>query len=161
MPNLWTEDDFTLIENETTRRRAMVWPSGYIEECGSTGERDITADLVSGTVASGRLLIRRIRNTVALRFDNLVLASGDGTTNITIRNASSTGPILAFRPGYFEWKSLKVSPGGHAVRINVSPQMTIQVQFGLAGATMHGTLMWLTEAGWPSSLPGVADGEPI
>lgn len=162
MPILWSEDDFTLIKTPATGRVAMVFPGGPTVELGDTGERDITGDLIAGTVASGRLLTFRSGSMSGVRFEQLKLVAGDGTGNTQIRGGSSSGSaIYGFRPVYSEWKSLKVNSAGHAVRINVGNTMGVQVQFALAGVEITGTVMWHTVAAWPTSLPGVADGGGI
>jgi hypothetical protein len=160
MPNIWSEDDFKFIETTATGRRALQLPSGTTLELGDTGIRDMSGNFIAGTVASGRLLVRRNGQLVTWIFDQLKVAASQNNLNSRIMDLLAVPGLSAFRPPYTESEAYNSGKTATQGRIAIAAN-GVYVQF--ADPTLTYTLMvsYITNDAWPSALPGVADGQPI
>ncbi|MFE2772304.1 hypothetical protein [Microbacterium resistens] len=155
---LITRAEFTSTIVAASGRAALTF-DGKTTEVGSfTGFRDITGLLTPGQVTSGRLLVARRDFQVLWAFDSLMLpAAAEGQSWAIISGTQ----LQSFRPFYTSTKDYKIQSDGHIVRLAVNSSGAVFVQFAKAARAISTVMETFTQAGWPSTLPGVADGEPV
>lgn len=144
--------------NDATGRAALTFDGKTADLASFTGIRDITGLLTSGQVTSGRLLIARAGFQVLWIFDNLRLPAGAEGLNWQI--AAGTA-LQAFRPFYTTTKNYLTGSGGRVVRLAVNRDANVYVQFAQANVGISTVLETFTQASWPTTLPGVVDGQPV
>lgn len=154
---LITRAEVTSITTEATKRKALVL-DGSTLELGNTGIRDLSGLFVTGNVASGRVLLQRIGNVVTWTLESLNLA---GTVvSVWPVLANTGGRFDGFKPTYTAAAALMQSEAEFA-RLMVNGSGSVDIHYGAAGVNYTGIITYLSATPWPSTLPGVADGEGI
>lgn len=151
---LITRAQITSITTPATNRKALVLDGATIE-LGDTGIRDVSGLFVAGTVLSGRLLLRRVGNIVQIIFADLKVTAAVSGTNVKIHDLAS-----GFRAPYSEAEAYNTGAAAPQGRL-ASAGAGVYVQFANSTFTYATVLTYVTSDAWPSSLPGVADGQPI
>ena len=152
MPAIWTQGDFQLIENESTGRAAMVWPSGRAVEMGDSGVRDLTPVLQN--VSAGVVRAQRIGSLVTIHMESVRLtASG----NVVIVSGAAVAGMSLMAPEHTHW--IEAEEGA---RIGIAPSGSIVINPASTGKDYEGTITFVTSKPWWSGArPGVADGDVI
>ena len=127
-------------------------------ECGDSGIRDLSGLFIAGATASGRLLVQRSGNTVTWYFINIVLnSSAAGSGKIL----EGPGALSEFLPTYGSHSAPSItSASGDSVRLLISGTGAT-IQYAKAGTVYVGTMTYVTTKPWPTTLPGVANGQPV
>lgn len=155
---LITRADIDMTSTPTNGRNRIDFDGVTLDTGSFTGIRDITGLLMPGQVTSGRLLVARKDFQVFWVFDNLVLPAASSGLSWQILD----GPTLqSFRPFYRSTMDFKAASDGHVFRLAVTPDADVFVQFAMPARAISTVFETFTQAGWPSVLPGVADGEPV
>ena len=155
---LITRAEVTSISVPATGRKALVL-DGTTIELGDTGWRDLSGSL-SPMVTAGRVLARRHQGTVSWLFINIILAS---TATVAQSLFSATpGLVEPFLPDQHTYEAVKSNAtveGRFAVLSGGSPRL----DYATPGAGYNGKLSFTVRGSgsWPSTLPGVADGQPV
>lgn len=150
---LITRAQITSITTPATGRKALVLDGATIE-LGDTGIRDVSGLFIAGTVASGRLLFRRTGNLVTIIL--VALKTAQTATNLKIIDVGGVG----FRPPYS--KAEAYIEGGTTQQSRITAAGNgIYVQLANSAFTYTAMLEFVTSDAWPTTLPGVADGQPI
>lgn len=157
-----TESYFKPIINATTGRVAfqVKGEDGATKtvEVGDSGIRDLSGLFITGTVASGRILAQRIGNTVTWYFINVTLQAGALPTG---KIMEGPGTFSEFLPAFASHTAPAITNGaGESVRLLVSGT-GITIQYAKAGPAYVGTVTYVTTKAWPTTLPGVANGQPV
>lgn len=151
---LITRAEITSITTPATGRKALVLDGATIE-LGDTGMRDLSGMFVAGKVASGRLLVQRVGNTVTWTLVPLKLAGPVGTVHDIVKSSTLTG----FMPRYAAATTMLQSDAEQARLITISDGLSIH--YGLADVNYSASFTYITTNAWPTTLPGVADGQPV
>lgn len=148
--------EVTSITAATTGRKALVL-DGATLELGDTGIRDLSGMFDASTVASGRLLVQRIGNTVTWTLISLNLAAGVTSIWSLMTNANLAGMMP---PGSYSEAAVLMQSDTESARFIVGNN-NVAIHFGISAVNYVGTLTYLTNKAWPTTLPGVADGQPV
>lgn len=155
---LITRAEVTSMIVAATGRRAQYFDGETSDAASWTGIRDLTGLLMSGKVKSGRLLVARRGFDVWWIFDNLAVADAGVGQNWQILDAPSG--IVPFRPPYRATHDFQGASTGGSMRLMVTETGRVYVYY--AGAPAISTIMHtLTVQPWPTTLPGVADGDQV
>lgn len=159
-----TESYFKPITNAATGRVAFQVKADdgttKTVECGSTGLRDLSGMFPAGAVTSGRVLVERAGNTVTWYFQAVNLPAGATAAHTILENNTLLSP---FMPQY-QSQVATMSNGTEIARLVVGAAGTVRIDYGEAGYTYTGVVTFTARnngAGWPTTLPGVADGQPV
>ncbi|MDA4893040.1 hypothetical protein PFZ55_39880 [Streptomyces sp. MS2A] len=158
---LITRAEFTSIITPASGRRALVMDGATIE-LGDTGARDLTGVLVPGAITAGRLLVHRIGSWVTWYVIGIQLPAAAEGTAWTLLPSTVEG-IAGFRPLYTEQEAVLVSSANDVARLTVANNGSFIIQLAKTGPgrVYSGQIAHVCVAGWPSVLPGVADGQPV
>lgn len=151
---LITRAEITSITTPATNRKALVL-DGATFDIGDTGMRDVSGLVVTNTVASGKLLVRRFGNVVQIIFNDLKVTAAVNGTNVKIYDLPS-----GFRAPYAAAEAYNTGATAPQGRVS-SAGAGVYVQFANSTFTYALVITYITSDPWPSSLPGVADGTPI
>jgi len=154
---LITRAEVTSITDATTGRKALVL-DGATLELVDTGIRDLSGLFTAGNVASGRVLVQRTGRTVTWTLVSLNLAGS--VASVWSILANTAGRFDGFKPTYTAAATLMQSEAEYA-RIMVNGSGSVDIHYGAAGVNYVGTITYTTTAPWPTTLPGVADGQPV
>jgi len=149
--------EITSAATTATGRKALVL-DGSTLELGDTGWRDLSGSL--DALVSGRVLVRRQAGRVTWNFINILLASG---ASATAQNILTTDALRdPFLPDYVAYAPVKVNAtveGRFSVLVSGSPRL----DYATVGAVYSGTVSFPVRGSgaWPTTLPGVADGQPV
>lgn len=146
--------EVTSITTSATGRKALTLDGSTIE-LGDTGWRDLTGLYTAGKVTSGRVLVRRMGNVVTWNLQSLNLAGPVASTHDFINSSTLAG----FMPEYLSAGVLMQSDSELA-RLVVGTN-TLSVHYGIEAVNYIGGLSYVTYKAWPTTLPGVADGQPV
>jgi hypothetical protein len=155
---LITRADVTSVIDAVSGRKALVL-DGQTLELGDTGWRDLSGSL--NTLVTGRILVRRQANRVTWRFIAVVLAAG-ATTAQNLFNATADvlrDPFLPDSAEYAAVQSNATMTGRFSILTAGSPRL----DYATVGAGYSGSVSFPVRGtgAWPSTLPGVADGQPV
>jgi len=121
---------------------------------GDTGERSLTADSLAPVAGWGAFRLRRNGQLVTLNIQGMDLT-----------NVAFGGDILAsipagFRPSVDTRFSFAAESSYATVRFIASTAGALQMAAKATGAVLYvsGTVTWVTNQVWPTTLPGVAVG---
>lgn len=148
--------EVTSITTPATGRKALVL-DGTTIELGDTGLRDLSGMFVAGKVSSGRLLVKRVGSTITWYFINVQIASN--ATHPWDILATST-PISWFAPEANSYWPV-MSNGTDTGRISINGLGAVAIHYGEPSHTYTATVTYNTSRPWPTTLPGVADGQPV
>jgi hypothetical protein len=154
---LITRAEITSVAGATTGRKALVL-DGSTLELGDTGWRDLSGSL--DTLVTGRVLVRRQAGRVTWNFINIMMASGASTS---AQNILTTDALRdPFLPDYVAYEPVKVNAtveGRLSVLVSGSPRL----DYATIGAAYSGLVSFPVRGSgaWPTTLPGVADGQPV
>lgn len=154
---LITRAEVTSAATAATGRKTFTL-DGSTFELGDTGLRDLSGTFAAGKVASGRVLVRRERNTVTWFFVGVTLAAGATTAETILANSDAS--LTPFAPPYTTNATVMSSATAQA-RLMANASGSIAVHYGAAGFAYSGSITYLTNKAWPTTLPGVADGQPV
>lgn len=154
---LITRAEVTSVTTPTTRRKALVLDGDTIE-LGNTGLRDLSGLFTAGSVASGRVLVQRIGNTVTWTLVSLNLAGAVPSVHNILANTS--GRFDGFKPSY-TMASVLMQSSSILGRLMINGSGSVDIHYGTGGVAYPGEITYQTNAPWPTTLPGVADGEPV
>ena len=155
---LVTRAEVNSISTPATGRKALVLDGATIE-LGDTGWRDLSGSL--NPLVTGRILVRRQAGRITWNFINIVLATGASTAQ-NLFNATVDTLRDSFLPDSNAYEGIHANAtqtGRFSVLTSGSPRLdyatpttgySAMVSFPVRGT---GT--------WPSTLPGVADGQPV
>lgn len=146
--------EVTSITDATTGRKAFVLDGSTIE-LGNTGLRDLSGMFTAGKVTSGRLLVQRINNTVTWTLVSLNFAGPVGDIHDFITSTTLAG----FMPTYQAATTLLQSNTEQARLITIANGLSIH--YGIAAVGYVSSFTYTTTNVWPTTLPGVADGQPV
>lgn len=118
-----------------------------------TGLRDVSSMFIAGRVTSGRLLVSRKHDVVRWFFDAIVLPPAADGLSWQLLNAADFQP---FRPLFTTAQGYRLNTAGDTVRLSSAAAGGLFVQFAKSGSAISTVLETYTEAGWPTTLPGVA-----
>jgi hypothetical protein len=131
---------------------------------GDTGWRTVTPN-TNATVTGGTVRFRRIGNQVYLRFVDLALSTGANGFGELF--AAADIPI-GFRPNGVERSMQMVGQTNNATYLQVisiySAVAWLYQTIGIANSLsrppspLQGTVTWVTDEAWPTTLPGTAFG---
>lgn len=154
---------------QTTGRTVTIWD--YLNQreqivYGDTGWRAIDISNTTGTIRSnpGNLQLRRQGNIVTARIAGVSLSAGtsqgnllaSGTLPLAFRGVTD-GTIFSLRDtakGFAMYHTLSVA--GSYIRWLTFWDGITQSQIRPTEGSMGGEVSWVTDAPWPTSLPGVA-----
>jgi hypothetical protein len=154
---LITRADVTSIIDATTGRKALVL-DGVTLELGDTGIRDLSGMFTAGQVSAGRVLVQRTGNVVTWQFINVTLPSNAVHPWAIISNATALAGVLP-EVGTFTTPAITVT--GASVRLVVESNGVVSIYYGKPATAYLGVLTYVTTKAWPTTLPGVANGQPI
>lgn len=148
MPNLWSEDDFQIIETPATGRRRLVLSSGTTIELGSTGSRDVSGLLTNVTsVAAGMLVVIREGMTTSIKLKVTPSSSG----NVVVAQLpTSFAPDTTLYTGTRQGRQAAIDVNGR-----------VYASGAVSGQPEDAVLTFVSSRGWPGSLPGVPLGDPV
>ena len=145
---LITRAEVTSIITPASGRFALVM-DGQTIELGDTGLRDLSGQMQNvAAPAAGMLVAGRQGRTVIVKVSATPSTSG----NITI-TATGIGTTLA--PKTTLWQAGRGGP------IGISTNGHIYINPAVAGTKVDATLTFITDAAWPTTLPGVKLGDPV
>lgn len=156
---LITRAEVTSVITPTVGRTALVL-DGATREIGDTGLRDLSGLFEPGSVTSGQVKVRRIGYVIEWQFINIVLPTSAQGQTIMSNAGVAAGALTAFLPAAGDRLAVGLI-GSDTARARVSVAGTIQIQYGEAAVVWNATVTFLAERAWPTSLPGVADGQPV
>ena len=148
--------EVTSIITPATGRKALVL-DGTTIELGDTGIRDLSGMFDAGKVASGRLTVQRVGNTVTWSVKSLNLAAGVTSIWSLITNTSLVGMLPS---GSYSENATLMQSDAESARFIVGNN-NAAIHYGISAVNYSGTLTYLTNRAWPTALPGVADGQPV
>lgn len=141
--------------------RQLITVDGLSNDAASwTGLRDISGLLVSGRTTAGRLLVGRKDEHVVWVFAGLTLAS-NATGSWQLVDSTGANSLQQFRPFYTETHDYLASSAGDLMRLAVNANATVNVNFAKPGLVINTVVHTFTMAGWPTTLPGAADGQSV
>lgn len=153
---LITRAEVNSITNVDTGRKALVL-DGTTIELGNTGLRDISGMFKAGAVSSGRITVRRVGSVVTWHF-NAVQISASAVHPWDILPASDS--LLPFAPekNIYEGSMATATDTG---RILIDAAGGVSIHYGEPSHAYTGVVTFNTSRGWPSTLPGVVDEQPV
>lgn len=154
---LLSRAEINSITTPATGRKALVL-DGTTIEVGNTGLRDVSGLFVADHVASGRILVQRIGNTVTWSLIGVNLAGS--VSSVWSLLANPAGRFDSFRPAYTAAAALFESKTSSA-RLIINGSGSVDIHYGQAGLGYGGSISYVTNNPWPATLPGVADGQPV
>ncbi|MEX0158225.1 MULTISPECIES: hypothetical protein [unclassified Microbacterium] len=154
---LVTRADFTSNVNAAAGRAQLLFDGQASDVASFTGVRDITGLITPGRIASGRLLMLRDGSDVDWIFANVVLPPEAEGQSWQLFSRPELAP---FRPFYTTTHTYRTNLGD-VVRLAVNSSVALFVQYAKSGTAINTVLSSRTRAGWPATLPGVADGQPV
>lgn len=121
---------------------------------GDTGTRDISLQVVAGTISGGVIEISREMHAVVLQLRGVQL-SISGTVEIM-----PPSTLIGFEPSTKmpDIRGVLVTAAGQARMVAVSSTGQITIYAAVAGDTLSGTVGYRTAKNWPTTLPGNASG---
>lgn len=155
---LWDRSHLAYDEVPATGRKTLTVNGGTAIELGDTGLRDLSGMFAAGKVASGRVLVRRQGNLVTWYFVDLKLATGATSAETILTNGD--GSLTPFGADYQTHSTAMINASTFA-RLMVTGTSSIAVHYGVAGVGYSCTITYLTSKPWPTTLPGVANGQPV
>lgn len=155
---LITRAEVTSILTPATGRKALVIDGATIE-LGNTGIRDLSGIFDAGKVSAGKATVQRIGNTVTWMLEPVTLPAGATHPWVIISNTG--GRLNGFLPTVLQARSTLITTGLAPVRFVVGANGNVEIHYGVASSSYAGTLTFVTEAAWPTTLPGVANGQPV
>ncbi|NUU30836.1 hypothetical protein [Arthrobacter sp. C9C5] len=153
---LITRAEVTSISDVTTGRKALVL-DGNTLELGTTGLRDLSGMFKSGSVLGGRVIVRRTGSTVTWHFIGVQIAA-NATHPWEIITASSA--LLPFAPEVNIYEAA-MSNGSDTGRILIDAAGAVSVHYGEPSNSYTAVITFNTGRSWPSSLPGVVNGQSV
>lgn len=156
---LITRAEVTSIITPATGRRALVLDGATIE-LGDTGLRDLSGLFEPSTVVSGSVRVWRIGNMVEWQFVNIVLPTSAQGQTIMSNAGQAAGALTPFLPPTGDAVSTGLL-GSDTARARVSSGGVIQIQYGEAGVAWNMSAIFVTNRAWPTTLPGVVNGQPV
>lgn len=145
-------------------RKAFVL-DGLTIELGDTGLRDVTAYMNMTWIESGRVLLARVGDMVELSLVDILIKAGAPAALVVQNNVRVNQQ--GFYPPYgrsgraVATSGTGTASGGAGLDMFVNSGLGVVLYGAQPGVTYQASLAWKTEAVWPASLPGVADGQPI
>lgn len=167
--SVWGPWRFTPVQrvDQTAGRAIYTWDDLNNREqlvYGDTGWRTVTPT-PNATITSGTVRYRRVGNQVYLRFVDLLLSSGANGFGELIPAADVP---VGFRPASTERSMQNVGQSNNATypqtisiysaiawlyqTIGITPSLT------RPASPLQGTVSWVTDEAWPTTLPGTAFG---
>lgn len=145
--------------------RKLLTVDGLTIDVGDTELRDVTGTMNTAGITSGRLLLARVGDLVQLFLVDLIVAAG-APSSLVVQNQARTNQG-GFYPKYgvtgraVATSGSGTASGGAGADLFVNTQLGIVLHGVTPGVTYQAAVAWRTDAGWPSGLPGVADGQSI
>lgn len=167
----WDKRSLSFIQSTTTRRTALVLAdaAGVVtgtHEIGSTGRRDVSGLATMTWLDSGRFVLMRTGQRVDWFGINLLVKAGAPSSFTVFTNdRTNTG---FFEPNDYAVTARAIAASGNGTSVT-GPGCDVFINKDL-GTTLHGATAgqtyqfhasWSVTTGWPTGLPGVADGDPI
>lgn len=153
---LITRAEVTSITDATTGRKALVL-DGSTLELGKTGLRDLSGMFVAGSVLAGKIRVQRVANTITWYFSAVQIAA-NATHPWPVIAASPT--MAAFAPEINTYEAV-MSNATDTGRIYLAGNGEVSIHYGEPSQTYTAVVTFNTARAWPTTLPGVADGQPV
>lgn len=153
---LITRAEVTSITKVETGRKALVLDGATIE-LGDTGLRDLSGLFIADKVLSGRVLVKRVASTVTWYFISVQIAS-NATHPWDIISTSTALAQIAPEANIYQPVMSNATDTG---RILISGLGAVSVHYGEPSQTYTASVTYNTSRPWPTTLPGVADGQPV
>lgn len=151
---LITRAEVTSITTTATGRKALTL-DGSTLELGDTGWRDLSGSLHAQV--TGRILVRRQAGRVTWNFINVVIQSGGSATaqNLFGNTDALRDPFLPDTVAYV----MAASTARFSILAAGSPRL----DYATIGGGFSTTVSFPVRGtgAWPTTLPGVADGQPV
>jgi hypothetical protein len=154
---LITRAEVTSIITPASKRRALVI-DGVTIELGDTGPRDLSGMITN--VVSGRLLVQRVGQATTYSVVNIQTPESMAGQAVTILPGSALN-MSPFRPFYTVNAAHLAGSNGQMARLVVAASGAVQIHYAQPGVSYSGALTFVNSAGWPATLPGVEDGQPV
>lgn len=159
-----TRAEFTSAATAATNRKLLT-VDGLTLDIGNTGRRDLSSFLNLTHIESGRIVMSRDGVRIQLWLIDIILKAGaPASATVMSNDRTNTGMLY---PTYVATGRAIAATGngtstnGPAADVYVNKNLGIVLHGATVGIAYQAAVSWETAAGWGSTLPGVADGQPI